>query len=308
MPSSSSRTTSTHLECVFSPTRPYTTCTPARSSALAQAMLACSSKRAFTSTSTATCTPRSAARMRLRTMGLSPDVRYSVILMVRTRGSSDAWRDELLDRRGEALVGVVHEHVALAQHREDALVVLGGHGQAGLRDRRPRLVLQVGAVEVVHEEQPGQVERRPRAGDVVVARGRARAAAARGSAATCPAPPRGARPGRSGGGAAPSPPPARRSSASSSRVRSALRVTRKAQRSSTTMPGKRLASCDGDHLLEGHEAGAVGQRQEAGQQRRHLHPGEDAARRTRARARARPGSATGWRCTGTDGRGRRPAA
>ena len=30
--------------------------------------------------------------MRLRTIGLSPDVRYSVILMVRTRGSSDAWR------------------------------------------------------------------------------------------------------------------------------------------------------------------------------------------------------------------------
>ena len=26
---------------------------------------------------------------------------------------------------------------------------------------RPRLVLQVGPVEVVHEEQPGQVERRP---------------------------------------------------------------------------------------------------------------------------------------------------
>ena len=92
MPSASERTTSSVLECVFSPTRPYTTCTPARSSALAQLMLASSSKRAFSSTRAATCTPRSAARMRLRTMGLSPEVRYSVILIVSTRGSSAASR------------------------------------------------------------------------------------------------------------------------------------------------------------------------------------------------------------------------
>ena len=53
--------------------------------------LVASSKRAFSSTSTATCTPRSAARIRLRAIGLSPPARYSVILMLCTRGSSAAW-------------------------------------------------------------------------------------------------------------------------------------------------------------------------------------------------------------------------
>ena len=38
-------------------------------------MLRCSSKRAFSSTSTATCTPRSAARMRSWAMAESPEVR-----------------------------------------------------------------------------------------------------------------------------------------------------------------------------------------------------------------------------------------
>jgi hypothetical protein len=55
-------------------------------------MLAPSSKRALSSTITATCLPRSAARIRARTMGLSPDVRYSVILMASTWGSTAAWR------------------------------------------------------------------------------------------------------------------------------------------------------------------------------------------------------------------------
>jgi hypothetical protein len=55
-------------------------------------MLALSSKRAFSSTSAATCLPPSAARIRDFTMGLSPDVRYSVILMASTCGSTDAWR------------------------------------------------------------------------------------------------------------------------------------------------------------------------------------------------------------------------
>ena len=43
--------------------------------ALAQLTLVASSKRAFSSTSTATCTPRSAARIRLRAIGLSPPAR-----------------------------------------------------------------------------------------------------------------------------------------------------------------------------------------------------------------------------------------
>ena len=41
---------------------------------------------------TATCLPRSAARMSDRAMGLSPEVRYSVILMARTCRSVEAWR------------------------------------------------------------------------------------------------------------------------------------------------------------------------------------------------------------------------
>ena len=53
-------------------------------------MLASSSKRALISTSTTTCLPRSAARIRFWTIGESPDVRYSVCLIVRTSGSSAA--------------------------------------------------------------------------------------------------------------------------------------------------------------------------------------------------------------------------
>ena len=43
---------------------------------------------------------------------------------------------------------------------------------------------------------------------------------------------------------------------------------------STSMPGEELVEVGGDDLLERHEALAVGQHHEPGQQRRHLHPGE----------------------------------
>ncbi len=56
----------------------------------AQAMLACSSKRALISTSTTTCLPAAAAATRASTIGLSPDVRYSVCLMASTSGSAAA--------------------------------------------------------------------------------------------------------------------------------------------------------------------------------------------------------------------------
>ena len=55
-------------------------------------MLAPSSKRALSSTMTATCLPCSAARISDRTMGLSPDVRYSVILIASTWESAAACR------------------------------------------------------------------------------------------------------------------------------------------------------------------------------------------------------------------------
>ena len=54
-------------------------------------MLACSSKRALSSTTAATCLPASAAWMSDAAMGLSPEVRYSVCLMARTSGSAAAW-------------------------------------------------------------------------------------------------------------------------------------------------------------------------------------------------------------------------
>ena len=54
---------------------PYTTWTPACSSARANVMFASSSKRAFSSTSATTCLPEPAARISERMIGLSADVR-----------------------------------------------------------------------------------------------------------------------------------------------------------------------------------------------------------------------------------------
>ena len=61
-----------------------------------------------------------------------------------------------------------------------------------------------------------------------------------------------------------------------------------------------------DDLLERDEALAVGQHDEAGQQRRHLDPGEVRSS-AMGSCTTPPGSATGSRCTGRDGRGRPPA-
>src|SRR5882672_569047 len=90
MPSPSRRTTSAALQCVFRPTMPYTTWTPARSSMRAQVMLFCSSLRALSSTSAVTCLPFCAARASAEMIGLAPLVRYRVCLMARTCGSSAA--------------------------------------------------------------------------------------------------------------------------------------------------------------------------------------------------------------------------
>ncbi len=90
MRSPSRRTMSMILECVLRPTRPYTTWTPSRSSALAQPMLLSSSKRALSSSSTATCLPLAAASMSASTTGALRPTRYSVVLMASTSGSSAA--------------------------------------------------------------------------------------------------------------------------------------------------------------------------------------------------------------------------
>ena len=52
---------------------------------------------------------------------------------------------------------------------------------------------------------------------------------------------------------------------------------------------EQLVEVGGDHLLEGHEALAVGHHHEPGQQVGHLHPGEAALAGDRVAERARPG-------------------
>src|SRR5215469_5293666 len=89
-PSASSLTTSTILQCVLSPTNPYTTWQPASSSLWAHAMLASSSPLALISTTTTTCLPASAALMSASTISESPLVRYSVCLIASTLGSAAA--------------------------------------------------------------------------------------------------------------------------------------------------------------------------------------------------------------------------
>ena len=65
---------------------------PAASMRCAQTMLLRSSKRAFSSTSTATCLPASAASISMSTSGEFAPMRYSVILMAMTCGSRTAAR------------------------------------------------------------------------------------------------------------------------------------------------------------------------------------------------------------------------
>ena len=76
--------------------------------------------------------------------------------------------DELLDRGHERVVRVVHEHVLAPDDLEEAALLLQRVGQAGLRDRHPRLVLQLRPVEPVQCPQPGEVERRAVERDVVL--------------------------------------------------------------------------------------------------------------------------------------------
>ncbi len=81
-------------------------------------MLACSSKRAFTSTRAATCLPCSAARTRADTIGRVLGGAVERLFdgeHVRVVGGLG---DERLHRGRERVVGVVHEHVPLSQHRE----------------------------------------------------------------------------------------------------------------------------------------------------------------------------------------------
>jgi hypothetical protein len=93
-----------------------------------------------------------------RTIGLSPEVRYSVILMASTFGSTRRLADELLDRVANESYGW---WTSTSPSRITAKMSSGSSSprEPGLGDRRPRRVLQVGAVERVHRPQAPQVER-----------------------------------------------------------------------------------------------------------------------------------------------------
>ena len=181
---------------------------------------------------------------------------------------------ERLDRGRERLVGVVAEHVALADHREDAALVVGRRGQPGLGDRRPGIVLEVGTVDGVDEEQTLEVERRPVERHVVTLEvelaqqqlDHVLGHALLGLEAHGPAEPAAAQ----------------------------LHLHRGEQVVGLALGHREVGVAGdpegevlhdlhareqdpelrGDHLLERDEAVTVGQRQEAGQQRRHLDPGE----------------------------------
>ena len=140
------------------PTRPYTTCAPACSSARAQTMLFSSSKRALISTRTTTCLPCSAARMSARTIGESPEVRYSVCLIVRTSGSSAAWEMNFSTEAVNDSYGWCRK---MSPARICANRSTGSSSSVGMQperdDRDVRRRLEVRAVEVDELPQGGEV-------------------------------------------------------------------------------------------------------------------------------------------------------
>ena len=75
---------------VLSPGMPCTTCAPTSSSARDQRMFRRSSKRALSSTRQTACLPFSAASISDGTSAESSEVRYTVILIASTFGSSTA--------------------------------------------------------------------------------------------------------------------------------------------------------------------------------------------------------------------------
>ncbi len=160
MPPCSSRTTRVTLACVLRPTVPYTTWTPASSRTSAQLMLFCSSKRAVSSTNATTCLPASAARVSERMIGLTgPEVRYSVCLMARTRGSSAARSMNASTVFSKLSYGWWTRTCCWRRLRKMSELggAQGGRG-LGRRHRRPGPVLQLGAVQLPDVEEAAQVE------------------------------------------------------------------------------------------------------------------------------------------------------
>ena len=196
MPSASARTTSVTLQCVFRPTTPYTTWTPASSSTRASLMFACSSKRAVSSTSVTTCLPASAALDQVaheRVLGARGAVER---VLDREHGRVvGRLGEERLDRVAERFVGMVHEHVALADRREQ----VGGALDAVRERRRRRRGRAAGSFASGRRARGAPRASRGRSArrrhvDVVARRARARRAAGCARAPTCARTPRAAPP------------------------------------------------------------------------------------------------------------------
>ena len=231
--------------------------------------------------------------------------------------------DERLHRRRERVVGVLQQDVlARASTAKMSLglgALDGATGRGGSRatnggkrrSERSRSATRLSA---------GQVERRGQAVDLAVVRRRARGRAGPARGRPCPRRPRGAPAGRTGGGSAPSPARCRRFSASSSSTsRSSLRVTRKVKCSRTSMPGKSwsrwaaMTSSSGTNRVLYRSASGESSRpgrstaDEAGQQRRHLDPGEVLVAGLGVDQHDGEVEREARRCRGTGGPGRRPA-
>ena len=207
--------------------------------------------------------------------------------------------DERLDRRGERVVRVMHEHVALledAEHIGAARRWAGARaGVCGVHD----LVLELGTIEAVEAPEPAEVEGPVDHGD----RGFVDLELALQDLVH--------RVGHGGVDLEPHHAPELRAAVQHLLDRFQeifvfvleleVGVAGDAERMvrDDVHPGEQTVEVRGDDLLDRHEPGVVGERDEAGQDRRHLHAREAVFAGLRIAARPPRGSATGSRCTGT---------
>ena len=122
-------------------------------------MFACSSKRAFSSTSATTCLPRLGGLDSARTIGLVAAGPVQRLLDREHVGSSRRLLDERLDRRRERVVRMVHEHVAARGARANTSASSSPPPSAGGVSGAHGVVLELGPVERVERPQPAEVER-----------------------------------------------------------------------------------------------------------------------------------------------------
>jgi hypothetical protein len=188
--------------------------------------------------------------------------------------------DEGFHGGGERVVGVLHEHVALLEDAEQVDAAVGGLEHVR-RLRRPRLVLELGSAERVQAPQPAEVERSLEHGDgVVIDLELALQHLAHAL-------------GHGGVDLEPHDAPELRPPVQDffDRFEQVLvlvlqlevGVARDPERvvREDVHPGEQTIEVRRDHLLDRHEAGLVGQRQEPRQHGRDLHAGEPVVARLR---------------------------